>query len=288
MTRALSATELEAYRRDGFLVCRFPLFDAAALASLDAIAQEYQRDVAAGRRPADLNVPHFGDPRLFDWLMAPAALDIVEPVLGPDIALWTSQFFLKAPREGRAIGWHADGRYWQGYLDPVEVASIWLALDAADAGNGALRVVRGSHRRRDFRYVPRDGEDNPFFPVAVAAEEIDPADLVTIELARGEFVLFDAWLVHGSEANRSERARRGFTLRYMPTTSRFHPLGRSGAAGFAKRVLAPVVGRLRGRPVYEHRIYLARGADRAGNRYGARPPEASVSRTPSESPTLGA
>lgn len=288
VTRPLTAAELDAYRSDGFVVCRFPLFDAAALEALDAIAVDYARQVAAGRRAPDLNVPHFDDPRLFRWLLAPEVLDLVVPVLGPDVALWTSQFFLKAPREGRAIGWHADGHYWRGYLDPVQVASLWLALDPADAANGALRVVRGSHRRQDYRYGPRDGEDNPFFPIAVTAEQIDPADVVTVELARGEFVLFDAWLLHGSEANRSERPRRSFTLRYMPASNRFHPMGRSGAAGFAKRLLAPAVGAWRGTPVYEHRIYLARGEDRAGNRYAALPDEASVNRTPSASPTRGA
>jgi hypothetical protein len=283
-----SPIDLEAYRRDGFAVGRFPLFPEPMLADLDTIAEEYRREAARGLRPADFNVPHFRDPRLFAWLMSEPVLDLVEPILGPDIALWTSQFFLKEAGAGKAIGWHSDGRYWEGYLDPVDVVSLWVALDRSDAGNGCLHVVPGSHRRRDYRYVPREDDSDPFFPVAVDPGEIDPAAAVPIELDRGEFVMFDAWLVHGSEANRSERPRRGFTMRYMPTSSRFHPVGRSGAAGLAKRVLAPVVGAVRGRPVYTHRIYLARGTDRAGNRYGAWPGEASVRRTPSASDTRGA
>lgn len=280
--------DLEAYRRDGYVIGRFPLFPEPMLASLEAIAEEYRQEIAAGRRAADLNVPHFGDPRLFDWLMSAPALDLVEPILGPDIALWTSQFFLKQARGGRAIPWHSDGRYWEGYIDPVDVASFWIALDATDEGNGCLRVVRGSHRRRDYPYVPRDGEDNAFFPFGVDPSHIDPQEVVSVELARGEFVLFDAWLLHGSEANRSDRPRRGFTMRYMPATSRFYPQGRRGAAGLAKRLLSPLVGTLRGRPVYSHRIFLARGEDRAGNRYTPWPREASVRRTPSASDTRGA
>lgn len=279
--------DLDAYRRDGFVIGRFPLFEPASLAALDGIAEQYAQEVREGRRPADLNVPHFSDARLFEWLMAAQVLDLVEPVLGPDIALWTSQFFCKAPGTGQAISWHADGRYWQGYLDPVDVASLWLALDPTDAGNGAMRVVRGSHRRRDLRYVPRGGDDNPFFPIAVAPDQVDPSDVVTIELARGEFVLFDAWLVHGSEANRSPWPRRGFSMRYMPATSRFYPAGRSGAAGLAKEWLAPVIGALRGRPVYRHQIYLARGNGRGDTAYSPWDQEASVRRTPSASETLG-
>ena len=265
------ALDLEAYRRDGFLACRFPLFTAPALDALDALAEEYRRDVSLGRRPADLNVPHFADPRLFAWLMSDAVLDVVEPIVGPDIALWTSQFFCKAARSGRPIGWHADGVYWEGFIEPVEVVSVWLALDETDAGNGCLRVVRGSHRRRNFRYGASDCEADPFFPRAVASDEFDPSDVVAIDLARGQFVLFDAWLVHGSEANRSARLRRGFTMRYMPATNRFFPLGRRGAAALAKRALAPALTALRGRPVYEHRIYLARGAGCIDNRYSPWP-----------------
>lgn len=279
--------DLDAYRRDGFVVCHLPLFEPARLAALEEIAEQYRQEVADGRRPADLNVPHFSDPRLFDWLMSAPVLDLVEPLLGPDIALWTSQFFCKAPGTGQAIGWHADGHYWRGYIDPVEVVSVWLALDPTDAGNGGMQVVRGSHHRRDLRYVARGGDDNPFFPITVAADQVDPRDVVTIELARGEFVMFDAWLVHGSEANRSQRPRRGFSMRYMPATNRFHPAGRSGAAGLAKEWLAPVIGALRGRPVYRHQIYLARGNGRDDTVYSPWGQEASVRRTPSASETLG-
>ena len=279
--------DLDAYRRDGFLVGRFPLFEPARLAALDSIAEQYRQEVADGRRQADLNVPHFSDPRLFEWLMSAQVLDLVEPLLGPDIALWTSQFFCKAPGTGQAIGWHADGHYWQGYLDPLEVVSLWLALDPTDGGNGGMRVVRGSHRRRDLRYVARGGDDNPFFPIAVAADQVDPRDVVTIELARGEFLMFDAWLVHGSEANRSQRPRRGFSMRYMPATSRFYAAGRSGVAGLAKQWLAPVIGALRGRPVYRHQIYLARGSGRDDTAYSPWVQDARVRRTPSVSDICG-
>ncbi|MCZ6642247.1 MAG: phytanoyl-CoA dioxygenase family protein, partial [Gammaproteobacteria bacterium] len=40
--------------------------------------------------------------------------------------------------------------------------------------------------------------------------------------------LHDVYLMHGSEANTSDRPRRGMTLRYMPTTSVYRrDLGKS-------------------------------------------------------------
>lgn len=267
MTSPPQPLDLDAYRRDGFLVCRWPLFPAEMIDAVDAIGSEYVRQAQEGKRAADLNVPHFDDPRLFEFLMDPRVIDLVDPIVGPDIALWTSQFFCKSAGVGRPYGWHADASYWEGFVEPIRVASLWMALDDVDRTNGCLRVVRGSHLRRDYRYLPRRAEDDAFFPRVVDPAQIDPGKVVDIEIRRGEFVLFDAYLVHGSGPNPSERRRMAFTLRYMPTTCRVHPFGRRGVSALARRILQPIAGALRGRPLYEHRIYLARGEDRAGNRY---------------------
>ena len=40
-------------------------------------------------------------------------------------------------------------------------------------------------------------------------------------LDTGQVSLHDIYLIHGSEANRSAKPRRGMTLRYMPTTSTY-------------------------------------------------------------------
>mgnify|MGYP001218300665 CR=1 FL=1 len=40
-------------------------------------------------------------------------------------------------------------------------------------------------------------------------------------LERGQLVMFDVFLMHGSQANRSNKKRRGMTMRLMPTTSHF-------------------------------------------------------------------
>jgi ectoine hydroxylase-related dioxygenase (phytanoyl-CoA dioxygenase family) len=52
-------------------------------------------------------------------------------------------------------------------------------------------------------------------------DEYDERLAVDLELQPGQISLPDVFLLHGSEANTSERARRGMTLRFMPTTSVF-------------------------------------------------------------------
>ena len=64
----------------------------------------------------------------------------------------------------------------------------------------------------------------------------------------------DAFLVHGSAANRSRRRRAGLAIRYMPATSRYdRAMTRTGGAAAIRQDMSK-------RP-----IYLGRGRDRAGN-----------------------
>ena len=70
---------------------------------------------------------------------------MIEPFLGPDIALWSSHFICKPPGHGRAAPWHEDSNYWRGMLEPQEVITVWLAIDESSRENGCMRVIPGSH-----------------------------------------------------------------------------------------------------------------------------------------------
>ncbi|CAF4371682.1 unnamed protein product, partial [Rotaria magnacalcarata] len=43
-----------------------------------------------------------------------------------------------------SVLWHQDGSYWP--LKPMNVLTMWLAIDESNTENGCLRVVRGSHQ----------------------------------------------------------------------------------------------------------------------------------------------
>ena len=57
----------------------------------------------------------------------PRLIDVIEPFLGPDIALFAAHYISKPPRDGQPVLWHQDGNYWP--LEPMEVITIWLAVD---------------------------------------------------------------------------------------------------------------------------------------------------------------
>jgi ectoine hydroxylase-related dioxygenase (phytanoyl-CoA dioxygenase family) len=156
------------------------------------------------------------------WLAAvadPRLLDLVEAVLGPGVVLFSSCWVVKPPRTGRAAAWHQDGGTWP--LDPLEAVTLWVALDDADAGNGALRVLPGSHRAG---LLPHDRDDDrlatELFNVAVRPEAVDEAAAVDVELRAGDVSAHHPALIHGSGPNLSERPRRALVARYHPPATR--------------------------------------------------------------------
>ena len=75
-------------------------------------------------------------------------LDIVEPILGPDLMVWGSTFFIKDANTADFVSWHQDLRYWG--LDDVDgQVSAWLALKQCHRGERlhALRagLTQGRH-----------------------------------------------------------------------------------------------------------------------------------------------
>lgn len=274
----LTKADIDAYRRDGFLVFHWPLFMPERLERLRRIAREYVAEAAEGGRAADLNQPHFSDARIFDFALDRIAVGLMEDLLGPDLLLWATQFFCKTPRTGAAVPWHADAHYWTNFISPVNVVSLYCALDEQTVANGCLRVSAGSHSAHGrFSYQRSAVDANPFFPKGVTETSLDAAATVDIELRAGEFILFDGGLLHGSDANRSPETRYSFTMRYAPTSCKVDAV----SVRPVRRQLRAMSGLVRrtftGRDIYRHQVFLIRGQDRAGNRYGSLPADVRAS-----------
>jgi hypothetical protein len=238
----LSNEQIGKYREQGFLIYREPVFPQN---EFDALHEHFEQELLALApevRPESMDCPHFTDVSLFRWLLSDYVLNLVEPLLGPDIALFASHFICKPKGNGKRVPWHEDCFYWRSTIDPVDVVTVWLAIDPSSAKNGAMQVIpRALYGNSEHEAV--DPEKN-VLSWEVKRKSFDAAEAVTIELDRNHASLHDARLLHGSAANTSQMRRCGYTMRYMPTTVKLNP------------------------DCYEtHNIYLARGKDRAGNRY---------------------
>ena len=242
----LGADEIEHYHSDGYVIPDFRLEDPV----LDDIRANHDRLLARHPEFSDYCPAVLAfDTGFLNIARLPAILDMVEQLIGPDFALWNSSFFAKPARIGTKTPWHQDGEYWP--IRPLATCSVWIAVDPATTENGCLRVIPGSHRRRELGQHEFNGAEGLSLPLELRAGEFDETTARDIVLEAGQVSLHDIFMVHGSEPNRSEKPRRGMTLRYMPTTSVY------------RRDLAD--GR-RGGPLAmsERTLYLMRGTDRSG------------------------
>src|SRR5437868_3326892 len=153
-TSLVTPADVEQFGRDGYWICRRPLFPEPKFRALKETFERILAQRPEGKKPEDLDVPHYAYPELFQWLFADEVLDTVEQFVGPDIALWSSHFISKPPGKGRAVPWHEDSAYWKGMLEPQEVVTVWLAIDESARENGCMRVIPGSHSNGFSEYEP--------------------------------------------------------------------------------------------------------------------------------------
>jgi len=243
-TPRLNPAQVSEFRNQGYLIIKEPVFPQAKFDGLKGYFENMLAALPPNERPEGMDVPHFVHPALFEWLFADEVLDLVEPLLGPDIALFSSHFICKPRGNGKRVPWHEDSSYWRGMLDPMEVVTVWLAIDPSRRENGCMQVIPRTHDNGFSDYDPVDPTKN-VFATEIRKSQRDDSKAVAIELEAGQASLHDGRLMHGSEPNTSELRRCGYTMRYISARTRFN----------------------REKHNY-HQIYLARGRDRAGNVYG--------------------
>jgi ectoine hydroxylase-related dioxygenase (phytanoyl-CoA dioxygenase family) len=162
--------------------------------------------------------PHLLFPWLYDLATRPAVLDAVEQVLGPDLLIWSSQFFMKNPGDGGFVSWHQDATYWG--LEPNTIATAWIALTPSVPESGCMRVAPGSHNQSLLPHTDTFDEGNLLSRGQEITVDISGMDIIDVTLQPGEMSLHHVELVHGSEPNTSTWPRIGYVVRFIPTSVR--------------------------------------------------------------------
>lgn len=204
---------------DGFL-CPLPALSPERTRHYRALYLDFQARhqqqldaLSPSRRWQIFADTHFVLPWVDALTREPGILDVVEQVLGPDLLAWNTSWFVKMPGDPSFISWHQDGAYWG--LAPMEVATAWAALGPVTVENGCMRMIPGSHQRPRLPQRDTWAENNALSrgqEIAVAVDESIAVDLV---LQPGQMSLHHLWIVHGSNANRSQEPRIGIAIRYV-------------------------------------------------------------------------
>jgi len=209
--QTLAPEQIERFNRDGFLS---PLPVLAA----DEVP-EYRRyfdrlleqALATGKDSYSISTAHLKHGCVYDLLTAPRIVGYVRDLLGEDVIAWGSHFFCKMPHDGKSVDWHQDASYWP--LSPSKTVTVWLAIDDTDRENACMQFIPGTHRLGHLAYRSSTEEEGNVLDQSVEQAERFGSP-VCVELKAGEVSIHSDLLLHGSEANRSDRRRCGLTLRY--------------------------------------------------------------------------
>ena len=215
--KALTQAQVDAFRRDGFL---FPIAAltpdevATCLAGLQRLETELGSPVADAdvkwRSHAYAHSPWFND-----LIRHPRILDAIEDVIGPDILVWTSTFFIKEPHSPTFAAWHQDGTYFG--LEPQEQVCAWVALTDATAEAGCMEMLSSGGAPRQLHHAALGLAHSINRAGQTIMEAFDDTNPVAMALPAGSFSLHHELAVHRSAPNRAAHRRVGIGLNYMPT-----------------------------------------------------------------------
>jgi phytanoyl-CoA hydroxylase len=135
--------------------------------------------------------------------------------------LMQSMLIFKQPRIGGEVVWHQDASFL--FTEPPSVVGFWWALEDATRDNGCLWVAPGGHRGPLRERYVKQGD-------GFVTERLDdtpwPSGGATqaLEVPAGTLVIFDGHLPHASAPNRSARSRLAYTLHVVEGRAAWSPL----------------------------------------------------------------
>ncbi len=223
----LTTDQLEQYRRSGF-VNGGPLLDDETIGVLQ---REVLRVIDDRHNPAVAQPVLLRDlstsPELEVWQILniweaspafkalashPHLLEMAVQLSGAQqLRIWHDQIIYKPKEAGGVLHWHQDSPLWDLLQPKDEQVTAWVALDDAEADNGCMYMVPGSHRWGDR--IPELTElRKQAFP-----DTFEGHDLYTVmcPVKKGQVHFHHPLTWHGSGTNYSSRPRRAVAIHFM-------------------------------------------------------------------------
>ena len=214
---ALTPEQITTFNREGYLA-GIRIFSEEEIANIRRYFDELlAKTLAAGGDSYSISTAHLRYGRVYDILTYPRIVAVIKDLLGENVIAWGSHFFCKMPGDGKRVSWHQDSSYWP--LTPSMAVTAWLAIDDASVENACMRYIPGSHHLGHLTYTLSETDEANVLNQTVAGAENFGAP-VNVELKAGEISIHSDLLLHGSEANQSNKRRCGLTLRYCPSIVR--------------------------------------------------------------------
>lgn len=215
--KALTQEQVESYRHNGFLF-PIPALTPAEIATCLAGLERLEAELGCAVADADIkwrSHAYAHSPWFNDLIRHPRILDAVEDVIGPDILVWTSTFFIKEPHSPTFAAWHQDGAYFG--LQPKEQVCAWVALTDASREAGCMEHLSAQGNPRLLHHAAKGMAHSINRAGQTIVEPFDESAPVAMALSAGEFSLHHELAVHRSAPNNASHRRVGIGLNYIPT-----------------------------------------------------------------------
>ncbi|MDK2754911.1 MAG: phytanoyl-CoA dioxygenase family protein [Gammaproteobacteria bacterium] len=212
MVKILSDPQVSQFHKNGFLPA-FPVLSVDQAVQLRANLESFEAE-KDGALKGSLR---FKNHLLFKWLSdlirSPNILDTVEEIIGPDIMVWSTDWWIKEANSPQFVSWHQDSQYWG--LDTDKLITVWVALSPATIQSGCMRVLPGSHLGPDLVHEETYHDDN-MLTRGQSIGNIDEGKAVNLLVDTGQAVLFAYRIAHASYPNQTDDRRIGLAIRYIP------------------------------------------------------------------------
>jgi len=215
--KALTQEQVDSYRYNGFL---FPIPALTLNEIADCLAGLGRLETELGSPVAEADVKwrshaYAHSPWFNRLVRHPRILDAVEDVIGPNILVWTSTFFIKEPHSPTFAAWHQDGTYFG--LQPKEQVCAWVALTDASREAGCMEQLSSRGAPRQYHHAALGLANSINRAGQTIMETFDDSEPVAMALRPGEFSLHHELAVHRSAPNNASHRRVGIGLNYLPT-----------------------------------------------------------------------
>jgi len=213
MRKKLTDLQVSQFQETGFLSA-FPVLSADQARHLRANLETFEAE-NDGVLTGSLR---FKNHLLFKWLSdlirSPKILDAVEDIIGHNIMVWSTDWWIKEAHSPQFVSWHQDSQYWG--LDTAKLVTVWVALSPSTIESGCMRILPGSHVGPDLAHEETYHDDN-MLTRGQSISGIDEDKAVNLEVQTGQAVLFAFRIAHASYPNQTDDRRIGLAIRYIPT-----------------------------------------------------------------------
>ena len=228
---SLSPQQIEAYRRDGFVVLSDVVTGEALERLRDAVETAVRAEMPDDkRRPSEkTSYEQLFIQKVNLWRRHSAVREFVlchrfanlaARLSGFPARVWHDQALFKEPLEGARTPWHQDVHYWP-HQQKEHQTTIWIALRDVTIRNGCMSFIPGSHAIKNLAPINlADPQD-----VFALAPELKSSKPKTCELKAGSCTFHNGLTFHYAGPNRTQEMREAFAIIYMPdgTTLSSHP-----------------------------------------------------------------